>query len=68
MINLSLEIKRQVDVRIGRISRMELDLMYPDNTKPLVTFYEMMDETQKLLDTTLPTKKNYNTNTHQNLY
>jgi hypothetical protein len=68
MINLSLEIKRQVDVKICRISRMELALMYPDKTKPTVTFYDMMDETQDLLDTTMPTKKTYNTNTHQNLY
>lgn len=58
-------VKEQSDLLIAKIGNLEERMISGD---PLVTMFDLMSETHKLLNITKPILKSPNSNTHQNLY
>ena len=58
-------VKEQRDLLIAKIGNLEERMISGDT---LVTMFDLMSETHKLLNITKPILKSPNSNTHQNLY
>lgn len=58
-------VKEQSDLLIAKIGNLEERMISGDT---LVTMFDLMSETHKLLNITKPILKSPNSNTHQNLY
>ena len=61
----SAAVKEQIDLLIAKIGNLEERMISGDT---LVTMFDLMSETHKLLNITKPILKSPNSNTHQNLY